>query len=164
VGKAVDTVLESTGELIWVGNYGQMSCAPDVLERLSLRASHDLSISSPGFVDRSGEAHLPFDSALQFAQAFAAAEPQTVLLQVDTEERGYEVRAREIGNSYLVPLVQEYRAGWALCRQWAGFDQAIAEREAEIERLRRVIEEVRYELRKAGLDELLGKLDRKLRG
>jgi hypothetical protein len=164
LSEAVDTVLESTGELIYVGNHGELTCTPEVLERLAQRASIELRLEPPGFVDRKGQAHLPFDAALTLAQAFSAAEPETVLLQVNTAQRKYELEAREIGNSYLVPLVQQWRAGWALCRQWAGFDEAIAEREQEIERLRRIIEDVRYELRRGGQDDLAAKLDRKLRG
>jgi hypothetical protein len=96
------------------------------------------------------------------AQAFAVAEPEAVLLQVDTEQRKYELDARQVGNSYLVPLVQQYRAGGALCRQWAGFDEALAERDREIERLRRIVEDIRYELRRAGQDDLAAEFERKL--
>lgn len=87
-----------------------------------------------------------------------------MLLQVDGAQREYETQAREPGNAYMVPLVNRWRAGWALCHQWAGFDQALAERDAEIERLRRIIDDTRYELRRAGQDDLAARLDRKLRG
>ena len=87
-----------------------------------------------------------------------------MLLAVETEQRRYELEARELGNSHLVPLVNRWRAGWALCRQWAGFDEALAEREAEVERLTGIIADLRYELRRAGEDQLAEKLDRKLTG
>jgi hypothetical protein len=162
LSDAVDTVLESTGEMISIGKYGALSCEPEVLERVIRRASCELPIQRPGFIDRFGVAHLPFDSAVRLAQAFAVAEPRTVLLQADTEEQDYDLKANELGNSYLVPIVQQRRAGWALCRQWAGFDQAIAQREQEIQRLRRIIEDIRYELRRAGQDDLAAEVDRKL--
>jgi hypothetical protein len=100
--------------------------------------------------------------AVTLARAFAAAEPQTVLLQVETSEQRYEQESREIGNFYLVPLLQRWRAGWALCRQWAGFDEALAQRDREIGRLRRILVDMGYELRRGGHDELAQKLERKL--
>lgn len=162
LSDAVDTVLESSGELVWV-HRGVLSGDPDALAHLSQRAQSDLTIEPPGFVDRAGEVHLPFDSAVQLAMALAAQEPQTVLLQVETVECEYEAKAREVGSGYLVPLVQQWRAGWALCRQWAGFDQAIARREAEIERLRRIIDDLRYELIRSGQEDLAETIKRKLR-
>lgn len=86
-----------------------------------------------------------------------------VLLEVETSERRYEMEAREIGNSYLVPLVQRWRAEWALCRQWAGFDESLAQGDREIERLTRILVDLGYELRRSGQDELAAKLDRKLK-
>jgi hypothetical protein len=31
-----------------------------------------------------------------------------------------------------IPLLNKYRAAWALVRQWAGYDAAVAEREAHL--------------------------------
>lgn len=164
LSEAVDLVLGSTGENIWVGNRGELSAAPDVLERVTQRAGIKLEVQVPAFIDRTGEAHFPFEKAVTFAQAFAATEPETVLLGVEAAQRRWELEAREPGNYGLVSLVQRWKAGWALCRQWAGFDQALAERDAEIERLRRIIYDLGYELRRAGQDELAAKLERKVKG
>jgi hypothetical protein len=146
VSDAVDTVFESTGEDIWVGSYGTLHSPSDVFGRILRRAQIECPVEPPGYVDRQGEVLLPFSSALRIAQAFAAAESQTVLFTVDMAEQKYESAARE-PDDLLVPLVQHWKAGWALCRQWAGLDQAIAQRDAEIERLKRTIEDIRYELR-----------------
>jgi hypothetical protein len=162
--EAVDTVFAATGENLATGSCGALSVTRDALVRTADRARVDVPDSPPAFVDRHGTVHLPFDHALALAKAFAAAEPQSVLLQVDAIQREYEAEARDAGNAYIVPLVNRWRAGWALCRQWAGFDQALAERDAEIERLRRIIDDTRYELRRAGNDELAARLDRKLKG
>jgi hypothetical protein len=161
---AVNIVLESTGENTWVGSKGEWSAMPDVLERIGQRAGMKLEIQYPAFLDRRGEAHLSFATAADLAQAFAASEPQTVLLSVEAEQRKYEYVAREPGNSHHVRLVQRWRAGWALCRQWAGFDEALAERDAEIHRLRRILDDLGYELRRAGQDKLVAKLERMVRG
>jgi hypothetical protein len=162
--EAVLTVLESSGESIWIGNRGELSARPDVLERVSTRAGVGLEMKAPAFVDRDGEVHHPFENAVTLAQAFAACEPETVLLTVDALQRQNEYEAREPGNAHLVPLIQRWKAGWALCRQWAGFDQALAERDREIERLRRILYDIEYELQRMDRDDLVGKLERKLKG
>src|ERR1022692_813375 len=87
LSDAVDIILDSTGEEAWIGNRGELLASPDVLERVSRRAGMTLEIQPPNFVDRKGEAHLSFGTGVALAQAFAACEPQTVLLSVDAEQR-----------------------------------------------------------------------------
>jgi hypothetical protein len=74
---AVDTVLASTGEAVSLGTRGILSAAADVLERVAVRSKTEVLMELPGFRDRRGTAHLPFDKAVSLAQAFAAAEPQS---------------------------------------------------------------------------------------
>ena len=57
-------------------------------------------------------------------------------------------------------LLTEYRASWALIRQWAGHDAAVAQREAEIQRLERLVFDAIYALQKAGLDREASRLRR----
>lgn len=64
----------------------------------------------------------------------------------------YEVR--NTSSLYLY----EYRAAWALIRQWTGHDPAIAQREVEIARLERLVWDAVYALQKAGLDKPAAKL------
>ena len=64
------------------------------------------------------------------------------------------------GRRDIVPLLNDYRASWALIRQWAGQDAAIAQREAEIQRLERLVWDAVYALQKAGLDKEASKLRR----
>jgi len=163
LSEAVDTILESMGEpRIYVGNRGELNSPPDALDRVLQRAKLELPVELPGYQGNDGRIRLPFDNAVTLARAFAAAEPQAVLLEVETSEQRCEMEAREMGNSYLVPLVHRWRAGWALCRQWAGFDEGLAQRDREIQRLRRIIVDLGYELRRSGQDELAAKLERKL--
>jgi hypothetical protein len=51
---------------------------------------------------------------------------------------------------YMIPLLNQYRASWALIRQWTGHDPAVAEREAYIESLQRLVWDAIYALQKAG--------------
>ena len=104
--------------------------------------------------------HLGFDQALVLAEAFAEAEPTTVLLDIDEQERNWEIEARYSYNSGIVRLYQENRAGWALVRQWSGWDRAMAERGNEIERLFRVIRNFELTLRREGRDDLATRLQK----
>jgi hypothetical protein len=165
VSDAVDLVFESTGEhLSTYGTGGILSAAPDTLERIRDRAGQP-SLDSPlGYTDRGGTRHLPFDLAAKLAKGFAAKEPQAVLLHIESQEREYELKAREPGRGYLVGLVEEWRAGWALARQWAGFDEALSQRDAEIKRQREIIERAIWDLRRSGADDVASRMDRQLRG
>jgi hypothetical protein len=147
-----------------VGNRGVVTVQPDVLDRLARRANFEFPTEPPTYTDRFGKTHLPFDVALLFAQAFAKAEPRTVLLEVESEERRYETEARDPANSDLLPLIRRWRAHWALCRDWSGSDQTLAQRDEEIERLRRILDELRYELIRTDQIDLVSKLDRRVRG
>jgi hypothetical protein len=162
--EAVGDVLDSTGEGLSVyGNNGILSGQPDALERIAARAMTALPESAYSFVDRFGVLHVAFDVALELARKFAAAEPSTVLLHVETQERKYEAEARELGNAYLVPLLEKWRANWALCRQWAGFDEGLAQRDAEIKFLRDVINRTIWDLRTAGQDDLAKTVERRMK-
>jgi hypothetical protein len=72
--------------------------------------------------------------------------------------RRWTQQARRPGEEYIVPLLNEYRASWALIRQWTGHDPAVAQREAEIQRLERLVWDAVYALQKAGLDKEAAKL------
>lgn len=48
----------------------------------------------------------------------------------------------------------------ALIRQWTGYDPAVAQRDAEIQRLERLVWDAIYAHQKAGLDKEAGRLRR----
>jgi hypothetical protein len=100
----------------------------------------DTSKRSPlGYTDRQEKLHLPFDEAFELARKSCGSEQATVLVGVETTKREWAQQARRQGEEYIVPLLYEYRASWALIRQWAGQDAAIAQREAEIQRLETLV-------------------------
>ncbi len=149
---AVQQVLESTGEDMDFSR-GALSLLPEALERIKSRAgatTHGEPIYA--YRDRFGMIHWPFEACVELAQKFCAAEPSTVLVGIEASEREWSSRATRPGEDYLVPLLNKYRASWALIRQRTGHDPAIAEREAHIERLERLIWDAVYALQKAGLD------------
>jgi len=82
---------------------------------------------------------------------------------VEATERKWESDIRR-GEDYVASLLNEHRAAWALIRQWAGHDAAIAQREAEIKRLERLVWDAVYALQKAGLDTESDRLRRAIIG
>lgn len=80
------------------------------------------------YTDRKGIVHLPFDGALELGRRFCAAEPATILAGVEATERKWAQEAGRPGDEYMVGLLNEYRAAWALLRRWGGHDAALAQR------------------------------------
>lgn len=159
VAEALQQVFESVGDDISFEK-GSVVGPPEVIDRVRARAGVGAGPESPAaYVDRQGRMHLPFDMALDLGRRFSAAEPSTVLVGVETAEREWTQKA-ERGENYIVNILNKYRASWALIRQWAGHDAAVAQRESEIQRLERLIWDAIYALQKAGLDQEAARLRR----
>jgi hypothetical protein len=142
---------------------GVLSGSPEGMSRVKTRARVDVSKQSPaGYVDRGGVLRLPFGDAVDLARAFCAAEPSTVLVDVDATERKWSQESRTPGEEHMIGLLNEHRASWALIRQWAGHDAALAQRDAEIQRLERLVWDAVYVLQKAGFDRESTRLRRAL--
>jgi len=157
--KAVEQVFETVGDDLQFYK-GVLSGSREALERIKARAVA-ASLADPfvAYKDRKGVMHFPFDYALELAQKFTTAEPATVLAGVEATEREWS-RDASRGEQYIVPLLNEYRASWALLRQWAGYDAAVAQRDAEIQKLERLVWDAVYALQKAGLDSEAARLRR----
>ena len=161
VVMALYEVYESAGDELSFYK-GCLTAKPEVLARFRARIGlPPKEVAYPGYVDRAGKVHLRFDEALELARKFCATEPGPVLLSAETAERKWESDTRR-GEDYLVKLLNQYRAAWALIRQWAGQDAAIAAKEAKIRELERLAWDAVYALQKAGLDQEAGRLRRKL--
>jgi hypothetical protein len=160
IEKAVDQVFESVGEQVQCYK-GVLSGPPEAIGRLRHRANDKGQEDPyPAYRDRAGILHWAFDAALDLARKFCAAEPSTVLVGVESTEREWSVQASRPGEDYMIPLLNEYRASWALIRQWTGHDPAVAEREAHIQRLERLVWDAIYALQKAELDSEAARLRR----
>lgn len=162
VPSAVLQVFESVSDD--VGFYrGVLTGNPDALARVKDRARLDPTKHLPvTFVDRHGKIHVPFDEATELARAFCAVEPSTVLTSVESTQHKWSQQASQPGEDYIVGLLNEYRASWAIIRQWTGLDPAIAQRKAQIQRLERLVWDAIYALQKAGLDAEAHRLRRAL--
>jgi hypothetical protein len=154
VSGAVQTVLDATGEhSLWVDNHGVLQGDPESLERVADRSGGvKASDDAFGFKDRRGRQHEPFSVALQIATAFAAAEPATVLLAIEADEQQLEMEIGRPGGGHLIGLHNMRRAENALVRQWAGHDQAIARREAQLKELRDLVWRTIWDLRRPEAD------------
>jgi len=82
------------------------------------------------------------------------------LISIETTERNWSVDVARPGNEYLVPLLNQYRASWAIIRQWCGSDAAVAERDKRIELLERLVWDAIYTLQKAGSESEAARLRR----
>ncbi len=130
---AVNLVYESTGEKdIYLDSLGRdighARMSPEAAKRILARAgipSDPLEMDPLGFIDSTGKLHLSFAVAVQIAQAFAKSEPDTVLVSADAHQRQWET---ELTEPHQVDLLQNWRAGWTLARQWASGTVTVADR------------------------------------
>jgi len=162
ITNALSEVFESVGEEVTFWS-GCLSDKPEAIDRLKMRIG-----LKPGqhsiyaYVDRQGLLFLPFDEALEIARKFCAVEPQAVLVKIEAVEREWMRKARTAGEEYIIPLLNEYQAAWAIIRQWTGHDPAVAAREEHIQKLERLVWDAIYALQKAGLDSEAMRLRRAL--
>ncbi len=160
VDNAVVQVFESVGDDVSYWR-GILSGPPEAVQRVRERARLNTTPNHLDVhIDRHGRCHVSFGEALTLARAFCASEPATVLVDVETTERKWAQEARLPGEEHMAGLLNEYRASWALIRQWAGHDAAVAEREARIQTLERLVWDAVYALQKAGLDKEAARLRR----
>lgn len=133
VVDAVNLVFGATGEndpyLSDSGSEAGTAQMPlDSAKRILTRAKMNvdpLELDQTAYVDRMGILRLPFEVAVKIAKAFAAAEPDTVLISADARQRKWE---DELTEPYQVDLLQNWRAGWTLAREWAKGSNGVANR------------------------------------
>ncbi len=90
---------------------------------------------------------------------FCAAEPAAVLTGVESTEQKWSQDIQR-GDDHLVSLLNEYRASFAIIRQWTGHAPAIAAREERTRQLERLVWDAIYALQKRGLDDEAKRLRR----
>lgn len=152
VCEALQQVFESVKDEISY-HRGILQTTLESLNRLRARSRlSEYILQSPAFESRDGFLRLPHDQAEELARDFCMAEPAPVSISIETTELNWSMDVARPGNEYLVPLLNQYRASWAIIRQWCGSDAAVAERDKRIEILERLVWDAIYALQKAGLD------------
>jgi hypothetical protein len=165
--EAVGSILESTGEPSAGAAAGGLSMPEAELERIMRRAGLDgepTTLHHLAFRNRRGDVEMPLDGAETLARAFAAAESETVLMYLADRESQLKQQGYRPGDHYVHDLLRQYMPGWAVARQWAGFDQEIEQLKKEIGRLRQLVSGAVHDLNDAGADSKSRRLLRALDG
>ncbi|MGA2585658.1 MAG: hypothetical protein ABSF88_01320 [Candidatus Aminicenantales bacterium] len=167
IANVLSQVFESLGEKDLYFYRGTLSGNPEALDRVKVRANFSPEKESEtttkvAYIDRFGVVHIPYAEALELAKAICMSEPNTVLVNIESTEREWVQKVSQPGYEYMLSLLNEYRASWALIRQWAGYDAAISQKEAQIQRLERLVLDAIYALQKAGQDDEASRLRRAL--
>jgi hypothetical protein len=107
--------------------------------------------------------NLPYETALEFARAFAAAEPEPCIHYIAEWEDRLRAEGYEPGQRHRHGFLRGLRPAHALVRQWAraGELDLLA---AENTRLRRLVGEAAAALRNAGCGQQADRIDRALLG
>jgi hypothetical protein len=167
VSTAIEAVLEATGEpSLWLSGNG-LAAPAEAVERLMRRAGVDgepAELHPLGFVDRHGTVHLPTAGAEALARAFAAAEPESVTMYLEAEEAEDRARGYDPGDRFYHDYLRTQRPGFAVARQWAGFENELESLQKEIARLRGLVMRGVSELEAAGRERESWKLRRALDG
>jgi hypothetical protein len=144
VSGAINMVLDSSGD--WdssLSDYGSDSAGTayvdlDAARRIARRARMDpdpLKLDPVGFVDRKGGLYLTYNASLILAQAFARAEPTTVLMYIDAYEQDFMRRHGD--SAYMVKEHIKDKAAHLLAREWTETPEASLRMNHELDELRR---------------------------
>ncbi len=167
VAGAISAVLESSGEPSAYCTTDGLAMPEEELDGIVSRAGlkeAPADLHPLAFRDRHGQVHLPIEAAEGLARAFAAAEPQTVLMYIQDREEEYKTRGYQPGERIYHQFLREDAPGFALARQWAGIEQEVEQLQNEIGRLRRLVSMAAYDLRDAGKEHKSRRLLRALEG
>jgi hypothetical protein len=168
IAEAATTVLAASGEpSAYAGELGYLCMPEDELQRIADRAGIDARLTDLhllGFCDRANQIHLPFEAAVAIARAFAAAEPETVLMDIDAHEERLRSEGYAPGSRYKHDLMRQYKPAWAVARQWAGLERESEMLQKEIGRLRGLVSQAAYKLQSVGQEREGARLLRALDG
>jgi hypothetical protein len=109
-----------------------------------------------GFVDRHEEVHLPSCAAVIVAPSFATAEPNTVAMYLEAQEAELRAQGYIPGDRFHHEYLRTQRPGFALARQWAGFENELQ----TLPRLHGLLGRAASDLRAAGAEREAWRLER----
>jgi hypothetical protein len=163
VEEAISTVFEATGDetgfiRVWSVERGR---AERLWRRAGLEGSPDQHPLA--YTDRGGQLHLPYETAFQFAQAFATAEPEPCIHYIQEWEDRLRAEGYEPGRRVSHSVLRNMRPAHALVREWTQAGELGLLRE-ENQRLRQLLGRALEALRRAGDQQSASRLDRALHG
>jgi len=171
VWKAVSLVIEATGEeAIWTtwGSHGVhcLQVTSSELSRIQERFGLEPleSLHPLGFTDRQGTLNLPVQAAETIAMHIASKEPQAVLLCIQQEEEELLAAGYQPGMRHRHEMLREHQPAFALARQWAGLKGEAELLTREIDRLRTILVQTIWTLKRNGADNEARRLERALEG
>jgi hypothetical protein len=167
LGEAASAVLEASGERGAMAVDDGTAMDERELQRIMDRAGLEgspVGLHPLAFRDRHGQVHLPLEATVSLAQAFAAAEPQTVIGYLDDVEEKYRLRGNQPGDRWWHEYLREKLPGFAVARQWAGVEQEAEMLRKEIARLRSLVSTAAFDLQNAGEERKARRLQRALEG
>jgi hypothetical protein len=140
-----------------------VDCRPERAQRLWRRAGLDGSPDQHplAYTDRGGRLNLPYETAFQFAQAFAAAEPEACFHYIQEWEDRLRAEGNEPGRRASHLVLRNMRPAHALVREWTHAGELALLRE-ENQRLREVVGRALQALRRAGDEQSAKRLERAL--
>lgn len=151
---AIRTVMVATGYAdAWAEDDGSVHMMAEELREVARLAGllpNVEALHEAAYVDRGGEMHLPPEAAEKLAHAYAAAEPEGVLMYIEDEESELKAKGYEPGKRYHHDRLREETPGFALARYWAGHEREVAQLRGEIERMRKLVGSAADVLEKAG--------------
>jgi hypothetical protein len=157
---AISAVMEAAGE----SGFGrEWWDPPERVRRLWSRARlpGDPLEEPLAYVDRHGQAHLSALTALRWARAFAAAEPEPVGLYLEGIERELLAEGWQPGDRFAHEFLRRSRPAHALVRDWAAQPERDLLR-AEVERLQGLVQQAVSQLERAGAADAAHRLKRAL--
>lgn len=163
VEEAISTVFEATGDE--TGFIRVWTVDPERAHRLWRRAGLDGTPDQHplAYTDRHGQLNLPYATALEFAQAFAAAESESCIHYIQEWEDRLRAEGYEPGNRVSHSLLRNMRPAHALVREWTKAGELGLFRE-ENQRLRELLGRALQALRRAGDEQSADRIDRALHG
>lgn len=163
VEEAISTVFEATGDE--TGFIRVWSVDPRRAQRLWRRAALDGAPDQHplAYTDRHGLMHLPYETALQFAQSFAAAEPEACIHYIQEWEDRLRAEGYEPGHRHSHGFLRQQRPTYALVREWTQAGDLGLLRQ-ENTRLRQLLQQALGALRQAGDERSANRIDRALLG
>jgi hypothetical protein len=93
--NVLSQVFDAAGEQGLYCDGGVLQGPPEAVDRIRERARLDPAKKSPlSYIDRHGTIQVPYAEAFELGKAFCAAEPSTVLIEIEATERKWTNEAR----------------------------------------------------------------------